>query len=172
MIAVLALAALAQSATVPLLPPRRIDCTVARITNFDPSKDQKPSEFVYEGNHVFSLFLPPIPVRTTEPPGSTEPPEPVDPRTQVLADPDGLLRSAATRRFDRVVDYWPDRVELTRPIDPLVVDLIILDGFDPQSGTINLFLTQANDAVTYDQTRLYSGRCKVTTGRAVGNAAR
>ena len=170
MIALLGLATIAAAA--PMLPPRLVDCTLARITNFDPAKDQKPSDFVYEGNHVFRLFLPSIPVRTTEPPSSTQPPEPVDPRTRILADPDNLLRAGATGRFDRVVDYWPDRVEMTRPIDPLVVDLVILDGYDARSGTVNLFMTQANDAVTYDQAHLYSGRCKVTTGNAAEVSAR
>ena len=153
-------------------PARLLDCELGRITNFDPSKNQKPDDFRFEGRHRFQLFLPPIPVRTTEPPSSTQPPEPVDPRTRVLADPDRLSRGASDEPFYRVVDYWPERVEMTTPIAEEASNLVILDRFDPASRTVNMFMTVANDAVTYDQAHLYAGPCRVTIGDAAAAGLR
>ncbi len=148
----------------PMLPPRMLDCRLGRITNFDPSRDQAPSEYKYDGDHPFRLFLPSIPVRTTEPPRSTQAPEPVDPQTRIVADRDGISAGAAGHPFDRVVDYWPERVELTTPLESGEVNLIILQQSEGRKGMTDIFMTKAKDAVTYDQAHLYSGRCKVTSG--------
>jgi hypothetical protein len=153
-----------------MLPDRLLDCTLRRITNFDPNRNQGPGDFTFEGRHRFKLFLPAIPVRTTEPPASTSPPEPVDPRTRIVADPDGLAREAPIR-FDRVVDYWPDRVEMTAPISNVAVKLIIVTPIDLQRKTADLFMANANDAVTWDHDRLYSGSCSVVAGPAAVRAA-
>lgn len=143
-----------------MLPARTLQCRLGRITNFKPSQEQKPSEFVYDGSHAFALFLPAIPVRTTEPPRSTLPPEPVDPKTRILADPDGIAAGAAGKPFERVVDYWPDRVEMTTALGDGRVNMIILQRTEGQPDSVDLFMTRATDAVTWDQTHLYSGRCR------------
>lgn len=150
----------ARPAAPAMLPDRTLDCTLRRIANFDPSREQKPSEYVLEGAHRVRLFLPSIPVRTAPPPESTEPAEPVDPRTRVLLDPDAVTGDVA-RAFDRVVDDWPRRVEMTRPVTDVAVNLVILDQIDAARGTANMFVTVANDAVTYDQQKLFVGPCRV-----------
>jgi hypothetical protein len=152
-------AAVATKAPAGMLPSRRLQCRLGRITNFDPSHEQKPSDFTYDGAHAFALFLPAIPVRTTEPPRSTLPPEPVDPRTRILADPDGIAAGAADKPFERVVDYWPDRVEMTTALGGGKVNMIILQPTAGVPGSMDLFMTRAMDAVTWDQAHLYSGRC-------------
>lgn len=143
-------------------PDRLIDCQLRRITNFDPNKAQQLSDFTFEGRHSFRLFLPSAPVRTTPPPESTAPAEPVDPRTRVAGDPDGLKAGALP--FDRVVDLWPQRVELTAPMSNVAVNLIVVDEVDERAGTASMFLTRANDAVTFDKNHMYSGRCRIATG--------
>lgn len=164
-------ASLAQSGpAVAMLPARMLECRLGRITNFDPSREQKPSEFKYEGDHRFVLFLPAIPVRTAEPPRSTLPPEPVDPRTRIVADPDGISAGAAGRPFERVVDYWPERVEMTTPVGGGAVNLIMLQQSQGQPGLVDMFMTKATDAVTWDQAHLYSGHCALAKP-AAGAAA-
>ncbi|MGI9376345.1 MAG: hypothetical protein ACR2PC_09640 [Tsuneonella suprasediminis] len=149
-----------------MIPERLLDCTLGRITNFDASRIQKPSEYIFDGRHHFTLFLPKTPIRTTPPPESTAPPEPVDPETRIVADPDGLTRDSQGKPFDRVVDYWPDRVEMTKPISNIAVDLIIIDEISEAQSAATIFLTKANDAVTFDLDNLYYGRCRVKIGSA------
>ena len=96
-----------------------------------------------------------------EPPRSTLPPEPVDPRTRIVADPDGIAAGAAAKPFERVVDYWPERVEMTTPIGNGLVNLIILQRSQTKPGLIDLFMTRATDAVSWDEKHLYSGHCKI-----------
>lgn len=159
----------ADAAPAGMLPDRLLDCTLGRITNFDPDKDQKPSDFRFEGSHAFKLFLPSIPIRTTPPPPSTLAPEPVDPRTRVPYDPDRLKGSDAA--FDRVVDMWPKRVELTAPLSDVAVTLIVVDQVDEAAGQAAVFVTSANDAFTFDRQHMFSGKCRVTTGAAATAAA-
>lgn len=146
----------------PRLPARHLDCRLGRIANFNPSIEQKPEDYRYDGNHAFRLLLPAIPVRTGPPPLATQAPDPVDPRTRIVADPDQLAHGADRLPFYRVVDDWPERVEMTTPITAESSNLVILDRFDPVAATVNVFMTVARDAVTYDQQHLYAGRCTVT----------
>lgn len=150
-----------------MLPPRLLDCDLRRITNFDPSIIQKPSDYALEGHHTLQLFLPGGPARTAPLPDATDAPEPVDPRTRVLADPDQVAGDPA-QAFDRVVDDWPERVELTRPESDTASNLIVLSEIDPARGTANMFVTAANDAVTFDRKRMFVGRCRI--GRATTGA--
>lgn len=145
-----------------MLPARELDCTLGRITNFDPQKNQQPGDFTTEGQHRLVLFLPSVPVRTAPPPDPIDPPEPVDPRTRVTADPDGLVADMAGP-FTRVVDYWPERVELVAQTTQSASKLIIVDRVDESAGSANLFLTTANDALTFDKSRLFGGACRVGT---------
>lgn len=154
-----------------MLPDRLLRCTLSRITNFDPSKEQLPTQLAYEGRHVVTLFLPAIPVRTSEPPRSTLPPEPVDRRTRIVADPDRIAAGAAKLRFDRVVDYWPEKVEMTTPVGGGEVHLIMLQPTENAPGSTDIFMTKARDAVTYDKDRMYAGRCDVKLGAAARSAA-
>lgn len=166
--------ALVAAATSPptLLPARLLNCTLGRITNFDPSRIQAPSEYVYEGRHPFRLFLPAIPTRTTPPPSATAPAEPVNPQTKIVADPDGIAIEAHDLPFDRVVDLWPERVEMTTPISDVANNLIIIDRIDAAKGQATLFMTKANDAVTFDLKHLYLGTCRVSPGATLIAAAR
>lgn len=149
-----------------MLPARLLDCHLARITNFDPSKDQLPKDYAYEGDHAFRLFLPSIPQRTAEPPRSTQAPEPVDPGTRIVADPDGISVGAMAHPFDRVVDYWPERVEMTTPVEGGAVNLIVLQKSEEKPGLTDIFMTRAQDAITFDIKGMYAGRCTAITGEA------
>ncbi len=133
-----------------MLPARLLNCSLGRITNFDKSRVQAPSEYTFEGRHPFKLFLPSIAARTTPPPDVTAPAEPVDPNTKIVDDPDGIAKEVGGRAFDRVVDYWPQRVEMTTPISNRAYNLIIIDGVDSEKGLATIFMTNANDAVTFD----------------------
>lgn len=150
-------------ASAAMLPSRLLECQLGRITNVDPTKERLPTVLEFEGRHPIKLFLPSIPVRTKEPPRSTLSPEPVDPRTRLI-DPDGIGAGAAGHRFERVVDYWPERVEMTTPVGKGQVTLIVLQPSEGRSGSTDIFLTQARDAVTYDKDHMYSGRCETKLG--------
>lgn len=153
-----------------MLPDRLLRCTLGRATNLDPKKQQTTADIVYEGEHEFELFLPAVPVRQGPPPDATEPAEPVNPQTRIVADPDGLT-NGFPRRFDRVVDYWPERVEMATTIDDPLVNLIIINPIDATSGSASLFMTQATDVATYDLSKVYQGSCTVQTGATARNMA-
>lgn len=142
-----------------LLPDRLVACVLGRATNIDTKKDQKFNEIIREGSYPFALHLPPIPVRTGPPPEAFEAPEPVDPRTKIVVDSGGLTKKFPNR-FDRVVDYWPERVEMTTTIDDPLVNLIIISDIDERTGTANLFMTEATDVATFDMKHIYQGSCK------------
>jgi hypothetical protein len=148
-----------------MLPDRLLSCTLGRVTNFDASKNQTLADLTFEGRHRFELFLPSVPVRTSPPPEAPLPPEPVNPRTRIVSDPDNIARPAPPR-FDAVVDEWPERVELTTTIVFPAVNLIVLHPIDAKRGTAHIFMTQASDLTTYDLKHLYHGDCTVRVGRA------
>ncbi|CAM8663224.1 hypothetical protein [Sphingobium cupriresistens] len=154
-----------------MIPARLLDCTLGKISNFDTQREQDPSEYTYSSRHKFSLFLPETPVRTAPPPDATAPPEPVNPQTRIVADPDGIARDAEAHAFDRVVDFWPQRVEMTKPISEVAVKLVVIDGIAPNQSTATMFLTSANDAVTFDLKNLYYGQCGVKLGNQAQAAA-
>lgn len=143
-----------------MIPGRLLTCMLGRATNLDPHREQKRSEVIYEGSHKFALYLPTMPVRATPPPDPTEPPEPVDPRTKIVADPDGLTKDVPAR-FDRVIDMWPQRVEMTTTVVEPVVNLIIVSDISADGTQANLFMTKATDVATLDLKNVYSGTCRV-----------
>lgn len=147
-----------------MIPARLLTCTLGRITNFDPGKNQGPADYRFEGRHRFRLFLAAAPVRTGPPPSALAAPEPVDARTRILEDTEGLSRGAGAKPFLRVVDYWPERVEMATPISATASNLIVLDGFDAGRRSVNLFMTAATDGMTFDRAHLYAGACAVTLG--------
>jgi hypothetical protein len=153
-----------EKATAAMLSDRLLSCTLGRALNLDPTRAQTVDEVKYEGRHELSLFLPAIRVRETAPPDPTSPPEPVHPETRIVADPDELTKDVPAG-FDRVVDIWPERVELARTISDPLTQLIIITGVDPDAGTANLFMAQATDAATFDLERVYQGKCQIKEGK-------
>lgn len=145
----------------PMLPPRLLECDLGRIANFAPDRDQPASEYVYDSRHSFKLFLPAIPARTGPPPSPLKPAEPVDPRTRIVSDPDGIAAGADAKPFGRVVDMWPTRIELSTSLNDVVSNVIVVDQVDLRRSTAVLFMARANDAVTFDMKKLYYGKCNV-----------
>lgn len=143
-----------------MLPARTLDCTLGRAINLDPTRNQSRDEIRYEGVHLFSLHLPAIPKRQTPPPDPSDPPEPVNPATQITFDPAGLAKDENTG-FDRVIDLWPERVEMARVINPPVSRLIIISDIDTANGNAHLFMAQAADAASMDMNKVYQGGCRI-----------
>ena len=131
--------------------------------NIDPTKWQTTAEIEYEGAHRFSLYLPALPKNAGPPPEPDGDPEPVNPATRIVADPSNLAGDAE-RSFLRVVDLWPERVEMISKIDEKYSRLIILSDIDPAKGTANLFMTRAADAASLDLRNIYQGRCTTRIG--------
>jgi len=148
---------------VPMLPGRTLNCTLGHALNLDPSINQTIADIQYEGAYPFSLYLPPAPEHQGLPPEPTDDPLPVNPSTRVLSDPQGI---AADMRmpFYRVIDLWPQRVEMIGLIDPPLGRLIILSEIDPANGTANLFTTRAADAGSMDIENVYQGGCTIVNG--------
>ncbi len=153
----------AQVASTPkpaMLPARTLACTLGHAINVDATRDQRDDEVIYDSYHPFTVFLPAIPVRTTPPPDATDPAEPVNPKTGIVSDPDGIAANLAGP-VNRVVDLWPDRVELVMPMTTRQAKLLIINGIDEATGKARLFMTDAKDLATFDMERIYSGDCKV-----------
>ena len=161
-----ALPAFAVADTAPIratpIPERELTCVLGRSTNLDPSKNQKIEEIVSEGRHVFSIRLPAKSIVATAEPDPSDAPDPVDVRTAILSDPDGLARDVPAR-FDRVVDLWPKRVEMVTNVNPPLVNLVIISAIDPKAATAHLFMTKARDAATLDLDHVYQGDCIIKT---------
>ncbi len=147
------------------IPDRMLTCSIRHITNFDPSKQQTAAELVYDAVHPFSLFLPSIAVRTKGPPEPFEKPERVNRRTRILTDPDAIAPQPG-RRFERVIDYWPDRTELSSTISGVLLNAIVITNYDPASGTANFFMTRATELTHFEPSHIYQGQCQVRIGAA------
>jgi hypothetical protein len=160
-LALAALPLLAAAAPGPeRIPARTLQCTLGRMTNFDPHREQRADEIVYVGKHPFTLLIAAAPKRTTPPPEASDAPEPVNPSTRIVADPDGLT-AKYPKRFDRIVDLWPDRVELSTNIDAPSVNVILVSNVDLAAGTARIFMAEAQDVATYDLAHLYGGDCRI-----------
>ena len=144
-----------------MLPNRLVTCRLGHAVNVDRTREQTADEVTYDSWHDFALFLPAIPARTTPPPDATDPAEPVNPRTRVVHDPDGI-GAGTIGPFIRVIDIWPNRVELIKPMKDNVSKLFVLSEVDTAAGTARLFVTDAQDLATYDLGKIYSGACTVT----------
>jgi hypothetical protein len=149
-----------------MLPARTLNCTLGRALNLDANKRQTLAEIKHQGAHQFTLYLPSIPIRQGPPPDPSADPDPVDPATRILADPDGLAKDM-NGVFDRIVDMWPERVEIARAIEPPLTRLIIISDIDTATGTANLFMAPAADAGSIDLKKVYQGGCQVETGKAL-----
>lgn len=153
-------------AQVAHLPERRLTCSVRHVTNFDPEKEQTAAELRYDAVHPLTLVLPGIAVRTTAPPEPHEDPEPVDPRTRILHDP-GHIAPPASGRFERVIDYWPQRTELSATISGDLLNVIVINNYDPARETVNFFMTRATELTRYQTDHVYQGECKVRMGASL-----
>lgn len=148
------------AASEPHLPDRLLTCSMRHIVNFDPSKEQTAAELRFDAVHDFLLRLPPIATRTGPPPEAFEAPEPVDPQTRIVADPDHIAPQPG-QRFDRVVDYWPERVELASTIAGNLLNVIVVHPIDPAAGTANMFMTRASELTHFDGNFVFQGSCRV-----------
>ena len=148
-----------------MLPARTLHCTLGRALNLDPSKPQTVADIQHEGAYKFDLFLPSIPAHAGPPPEPTADPEPVDPRTRVLSDPEGIAADMQPQ-FYRVVDMWPQRVEMLGMVESPMVRLIIVSDVDLAKGTANLFTTRAVDAASIDLDKVFQGGCTIEFGPA------
>lgn len=145
------------------LPERLLACSIRHITNFDPGKSQTAAELQYDAVYPLTLVLPGIPVRTTPPPEPQDDPEPVDPRTRIIEDP-GQIAPSKYGSFDRVIDYWPERTELSAVITGDLLNVIVINNYDPATQTANFFMTRASELSRYQPEHVYQGECKVRFG--------
>lgn len=146
------------------LPDRRLECSVGHVINFDPGHDQSTAELRYDGFHRLVLFLAQDQRLTGTPPDANEGAPKVDPRTRIIEDPDHI--SAQTGgRFGRLVDLWPERVELSTPIAGGLLNAIVLRPIDEKAGTVNLFMLRASELTHFDPAHIYQGTCRIIAGR-------
>jgi len=145
------------------IPARLLICSIRHITNYDPAEKQTAAQLSYDAVHRLTLFLPSIAVRTKGPPEPDEKPEPVNPRTRIIEDPDHIapLRGG---RFERVIDYWPERTELSAPISGDLLNAIVINNYDPVSKAANLFMTRATELTHFQPEHIYQGQCQVRIG--------
>ena len=156
-------AAAGEARSLPMLPARTLHCTLGHALNLDPSKNQTIADIRYEGAHPFVLQLPSIPAWQGPLPEPTADPDPVDPATRVLYDPDGIAADMKPT-FYRVIDLWPARVEMIGLIDAPLGRFIAISDIDAEKGTANLFTTRSVDAGSLDIANVYQGGCKVELG--------
>jgi hypothetical protein len=152
-----------QTAKVERIPDRLLTCSIRHVINFDPEKQQTASELNYDSVHRLTLFLPSIPVRTKGPPEPYEKPEPVDPRTKIMEDPDHIAPQQRGR-FERIIDYWPERTELSASISGELINAIVINRYDPVNKTANLFMTRATELTHFQPEHIYQGQCQVRIG--------
>lgn len=149
---------------------RLLKCTIGHVINFDPHVEQTPETLRYDGFHEFNVFLPGIPVQVGRPPDAVEDAPAVDPRTRILRDPDHIS-GQPNDTFGRIIDLWPERVELSTSIDGPLLNLIVINPIDLATGTAQLFMLRATELTNYQQDHIYQGACHILTGAAAHDAA-
>ena len=146
----------------PRIPARLLRCEVGRITNIDPARNQTLVDFVREGRFAVSIYLPSAPAPAGPPPDPADDPAPVDPQVRILVD-SAKIFAAVKRPFDRVVDRWPERVELVSRVAHSEWNrFIAITDIAPAAGTANIFTSRVVDAGSMDLNTVYQGRCTVT----------
>lgn len=144
-----------------LLPARSLTCDLGHATNVDTSHAQTADELIFDGRHQLGLFLPAIPVRTSEPPDPAfQETEPVNKNTRITRDPDRIAADIIAP-FNRVVDLWPERVEMTAPMAAGKSKLLIVTDYDAATHKAKLFMTNARDLMTWDMDKIFAGYCDV-----------
>ncbi|MFM9976640.1 MAG: hypothetical protein ACKVOP_01150 [Sphingomonadaceae bacterium] len=145
-----------------MLPDRTLTCIVGRSIGVDQNKWQTTKDVKSEGQHRIVLRLPARPAHVGDLPDPTDVPEPIDPETKIVSDPDGITANVA-KTFSRVVDLWPQRVEIIAAIrDSAWQHVMIVDPIDPKTGRAHLFMAPVKDAATMDLQRIYQGSCKIS----------
>ncbi|WP_428334850.1 hypothetical protein [Novosphingobium sp.] len=153
------------------LPDRLLTCSIGHITNFDPHIEQTPDQLTFDGHHAFTLFLPGIPALVGRPPDAAEDAPPVDPRTRIVHDPDHISGQPSSQ-FGRIVDMWPDRVELSATIEGPLLNMIVVHPVDIEHGTASLFMMRATELTHYQPEHFYQGTCRIVTGKMAHEAMR
>lgn len=154
------------------LPDRWVDCTVGHVINFDPRREQTADELRFDSQHRFAFFLARGKRMVGPPPETWDVTPKVDPRTRIVADPDGVS-GQLTPGFGRLVDKWPYRVELSAPIDDKgLLSAIALHPIDEAAGTAWVLMLRASELTHFDPAHIYQGSCRVLTGKAAVSAAR
>lgn len=149
----------------PMLPARLLRCEVGRVTNIDPARAQTVAEIVREGRFPVSIYLPSAAAPVGPPPDPADDPAPVDPQVRIVVDPAKIF-AGLKHPFDRVVDRWPDRVELVSGIGHSELNrFIAISDIAPVAGTANIFSAQMVDAGSMDLNSVYQGACTVTVLR-------
>jgi hypothetical protein len=146
-----------------MLPDRLLTCSIGHVINFDPHKEQTAADLRFDGFHDFALFLPAVPVLQGPPRDASEDALPVDPRTRIVRDPDHIS-GQPDHRFGRIIDLWPDRVELSAAIAGPLLNTIVINSINTAHGTANLFMMRATELTHFDATHIYQGNCRVTVG--------
>lgn len=155
----------AASARAPMHPDRLLRCDMRRVTNVDTGRLQDYSELKFEGSHPLVLHLGPVIVRSGTPPEAFEAPESTSELTRVEADPDDLLADVPSK-FSRVVDRWPERVEIATDVDGKQVHVMIVTPLDVTQQKFRLFMTFSSYSLGYNLGYVYLGDCtaKITPG--------
>ena len=143
-----------------MLADRLLTCSIGHVINFDPHQDQTAAELRFDGFHDFSLFLPAIPALKGAPPDASEAAPAVNARTRIISDPD-RISGQPDRSFGRVVDLWPDRVELSATIAGSLLNTIVISPIDTAQGAANLFMMRATELTHFDAKHIYQGHCRV-----------
>ena len=152
-----------------MLPDRLLTCLIGHVTNFDPHVEQRPNDLQFDGHHVFRLFLPAIAVQQGAPPDPAEDAPPVDPHTRIVSDPDHIS-GQPDEHFGRIVDMWPERIELSTSINGPLLNLIVINPIDTATGTASLFMLRATELTHYQQDHIYQGTCHILQGEAARQA--
>ncbi len=151
------------SVPVAMLPERALHCVVGHAIGLDARKWQAVAEIQHEGAFPLTLHLPAIPKHVGPPPEPTDDPEPVNPATRVSDDPAGIATDLAYPLY-RVVDLWPERVEIAGKVTGQdYMRLIIVSEIDEKAGIANFFTTRAMDAGSLDLQTVYQGSCRIET---------
>jgi len=148
-----------------MLPDRLLECSVGRVINFDPSREQTAAELRYDGFHPLVILLASGRRLVGRPPDATEEAPPVDPRTHIVADPDHITAQPSDR-FGRLIDIWPNRVEISTPIGGDMLNAIVLNPIDEATGRANLFMLRASELTHFDPAHIYQGMCQIKTAAA------
>jgi hypothetical protein len=154
------------AAPAPVLPDRLLECSIGHVINFDPTHQQTAAELRYDGFHRLVIMLAQGPRLVGKPPEAIDDAPAVDPRTHIVADPDHIT-AQPDDRFGRIIDQWPNRVELSATIKGDLLNAIVLTPIDEASGMANLFMMRATELTHFDPAHIYQGTCRIRTGAGI-----
>ena len=76
----------------------------------------------------------------------------------------GNIAPSKNGTFDRVIDYWPERTELSAVISGDLLNVIVINNYDPVTQTANFFMTRATELTHFQPNHIYQGSCQVRFG--------